>query len=326
MPEMITVDRLTRCFGSVLAVDEISLAVGQGEVLGFLGPNGAGKTTTMRMIAGYLEPSSGTARVCGCDLAREPIKAKRHIGYLPEGAPLYGDMTCRRFLDFTADVRGYSGDERRRRMGRAVELLSLDDVIDQPIDTLSKGFKRRVGLAQALIHDPDVLILDEPTDGLDPNQKHHVRELIRSMAPNKAIIISTHILEEVEAVCTRAVIIAHGRIVADGTAEHLLSRLPHHNAVVATVAAADSGAARQALMPLIQGDMARLAEQSQNGLTTFRVDDHGNGTPFLAEAAHRLRQAGVSVENLYQDRGRLDDIFRMLTETERGTGEDRHAA
>ncbi|MBL8667933.1 MAG: ABC transporter ATP-binding protein, partial [Rhodospirillales bacterium] len=201
---MIVLDRLTRTFGPLTAVDGISLDVAEGEVLGFLGPNGAGKTTTMRMIAGYLQPSAGRVEVCGFDLAAKPIEAKRRIGYLPEGAPLYGDMTPRRFLAFAAEVRGFDGAERRRRIERVAEMVSLEEALDRPIETLSKGFKRRVGLAQALIHDPPVLVLDEPTDGLDPNQKHQVRSLIRTMAKDKAIVISTHILEEVEAVCSRA--------------------------------------------------------------------------------------------------------------------------
>src|SRR4051812_1279506 len=214
---MIELQNLCKRFGPLTAVHDITLSVGRGEVLGFLGPNGAGKSTTMKMAAGFLRPTSGTARICGADVVDRPLEAKRRLGYLPEGAPAWPDMTPGAFLKFIARIRGFSGREAGRRIGRAVELTQLGGVLHQPIETLSKGFKRRVGLAQALLHDPEVLILDEPTDGLDPNQKHEVRTLIRDMAPDKAIIVSTHILEEVEAVCTRAVVIARGRLLADQT-------------------------------------------------------------------------------------------------------------
>ena len=213
---MIELEALEKRFDGFAAVDGVSLTVGQGTVLGFLGPNGAGKSTTMKMIAGYLAPSAGRARVCGIDVVADPLAVKRWIGYLPEGAPAYPDMTAGDFLAFVADVRGLEGAERRKRLDEAIARVEIGPVLDQSIETLSKGFKRRVGLAQAILHDPPVLILDEPTDGLDPNQKHHVRQLIRAMAPAKAIVISTHILEEVEAICTRAAIIARGRVVADG--------------------------------------------------------------------------------------------------------------
>jgi gliding motility-associated transport system ATP-binding protein len=310
---MIVLDSLTKTFGSLVAVDGISLSVGQGEVLGFLGPNGAGKTTTMRMIAGYLEPTSGSARVCGFDLSHDSIEAKRRIGYLPEGAPLYGDMTARGFLDFVAEIRGFDGAERRRRVARVVEMIELDDVLNRPIETLSKGFKRRVGLAQAMIHDPPVLILDEPTDGLDPNQKHHVRSLIRAMARDKSIVVSTHILEEVEAVCSRAVIITDGRVVADGTAESLLSRLPEHNSVVARVPAGEAAAARQTLTVLASAQALRISEITANGFVTFRLATGDMRPAPIADVAHRLKAADVTVEALRTERGRLDDMFRLLT-------------
>ncbi len=217
MSEIISIRGFTKSFGSIRAVDNVSFAVARGEVLGFLGPNGAGKSTTMKMITGFLTPTSGTAVVCGHDVLEQPVAVKRRIGYLPEGAPAYPDMTPAAFLDFIARVRGFQGAERKKRIALAVDRIQLREVLHQPIDTLSKGFKRRVGLAQAMLHDPDVLILDEPTDGLDPNQKHEVRALIGDMSRDKAIIISTHILEEVDAVCTRAIVIAHGRVVADGT-------------------------------------------------------------------------------------------------------------
>ena len=226
---MITTDSLRKQFGSLVAVDGISFSVGAGEVLGFLGPNGAGKSTTMKMIAGFLAPSGGRAAVCGHDVENDPIAAKRCLGYLPEGAPSYGEMTPAAFLRFVADLRGLAGDTRRRRLDEVIERLQLGRVLEQPIETLSKGYRRRVGLAQAILHDPEVLILDEPTDGLDPNQKHEVRGLIREMAPGKTIVISTHILEEVHAVCTRAIIIADGRIRADDTPAALAARSPRHD-------------------------------------------------------------------------------------------------
>lgn len=212
---LIEIERLTKRFGAFTAVDDVSFSVARGEVLGFLGPNGAGKSTTMRMLAGFMPPSAGTARICGADIVDQPVRAKRSLGFLPEGAPTYPEMTVTGFLAFCARIRGYRGTEADDRVAQAMVLTQLGGVRLQPIETLSKGFKRRVGLAQALLHDPPVLVLDEPTDGLDPNQKHEVRELIRRMAPTKAIVISTHILEEVAAVCTRAIIIARGRVIVD---------------------------------------------------------------------------------------------------------------
>ena len=223
---MITVENLTKAFGPKLAVNDVSFTVGRGEVLGFLGPNGAGKSTTMRMITGFIPPTSGRVVVGNHDVVEDPTGAKRLIGYLPENAPGYADMTVNGFLNFAAELRGLSRDARKRAVHRAVELCFLDSVLYQTIDTLSKGYKRRVALAQAIVHDPEVLILDEPTDGLDPNQKHEVRELIGRMAKSKIIVISTHLLEEVEAVCNRAIIIAHGKILADDTPQGLAGRVP----------------------------------------------------------------------------------------------------
>jgi ABC-2 type transport system ATP-binding protein len=311
MTEMIGLDGLTKRFGNLVAVDGISLSVARGEVLGFLGPNGAGKTTAMRMVAGFLEPTAGTARVCGFDVGARPIEVKRRLGYLPEGAPIYGDMTCAAFLRFIAEIRGFRGDELRKRTDHAIDVVSLHDVLDQPVETLSKGFKRRVGLAQAILHDPEVLILDEPTDGLDPNQKYHVRELIRSMAADKAIVVSTHILEEVEAVCTRAVVIDRGRLVADGTSESLLQRLPLHNAVAVTVPAGEAQAARSALATL-EGTGGLRDGKVDNGLATLHVLPR-DGRNVAAEVAHRLKSENITVEGLYVERGRLDDVFRALT-------------
>jgi ABC-2 type transport system ATP-binding protein len=223
---MIEVEGLTKNYGLTRAVDNVSFNVRRGEVLGFLGPNGAGKSTTMKMITGFLAPTSGTVRVCGHDVQSAPLAAKSCMGYLPEGAPSYGEMSVRAFLEFIADVRGLTGDHRRSRLDDVIARLGLASVHEQVIETLSKGYRRRVGLAQALVHDPQVLILDEPTDGLDPNQKHEVRALISAMSKDKIIVISTHILEEVDAVCNRAIIIAAGRILADETPKALAKRAP----------------------------------------------------------------------------------------------------
>lgn len=223
---MIEISHLSKRYGALTAVDDVSFQVRPGEVLGFLGPNGAGKSTTMKMITGFLAPSAGSVRVCGHDVESAPLAAKACMGYLPEGAPCYAEMTVRAFLEFIANIRGLSPATRRTRMDDVVARLALGSVLEQEIETLSKGFKRRVGLAQALLHDPQVLILDEPTDGLDPNQKHEVRSLINAMAKDKIIVISTHILEEVDAVCNRAIIIANGRILADDTPKGLAARAP----------------------------------------------------------------------------------------------------
>jgi ABC-2 type transport system ATP-binding protein len=218
---MIKIENLVKTFGAKRAVDGISFTVERGEVLGFLGPNGAGKSTTMRMITGFMPPTSGKVSIGGHDVAESPLEAKRLIGYLPENAASYPDMTVHGFLNFTAELRGLEGGARKKAVGRVVDLCFLDSVLNQSIDTLSKGYKHRTCLAQALIHDPQVLVMDEPTDGLDPNQKHEVRNLIREIGKEKAIIFSTHILEEVDAACTRAIIIDRGRIVASGTPDEL---------------------------------------------------------------------------------------------------------
>ena len=309
MDAMIEVRRLKRRFGPILAVDDVSFTVGRGEVLGFLGPNGAGKSTTMKLITGFLAPSSGTAVVCGADVVDDPIAAKRHIGYLPEGAPAYFDMTPASFLRFIARIRGFSGDEAGRRMALAIERTALHGVLAQPIETLSKGFKRRVGLAQALLHDPDVLILDEPTDGLDPNQKHEVRTLINALAPQKAIIISTHLLEEVDAVCTRAIIIARGRIVADGTPVELEARSRYHNAVRLSLAANEEDAAGALLRLPGVASVEPVEDDEGRGVLIFARE----GQSIIAEVTDLVRAAGWPVTALRLERGRLDEVFRSIT-------------
>jgi ABC-2 type transport system ATP-binding protein len=314
MTALIEADELRKSFGALKAVDGISLGVARGEVLGFLGPNGAGKSTTMKMITGFLEPDGGTARIAGFDIGLRPIDAKRRLGYLPEGAPAYAEMTPAGFLGFIAEIRGFEGAEAKRRIGAAVEKTGLEGVLNQTIDTLSKGFKRRVGLAQAILHDPEALIMDEPTDGLDPNQKHHVRELIREMSKEKAIIISTHILEEVEAVCSRAVVINKGRIVADGTAEQLMQRVPYHNAVAIRVKGDSEAAVRAALSAAPSIERVEMVGK-ENGHLELRAIPR-NGAVIAGDVATLIREKSVAVEEIFVERGKLDDVFRQITTSE----------
>jgi ABC-2 type transport system ATP-binding protein len=320
MDVLVEADRLRKTFGPIVAVDEISLRVAKGEVLGFLGPNGAGKSTTMKMLTGFLEPDSGAARICGIPVAERAKQAKAMIGYLPEGAPAYGDMTTAAFLKFIAEIRGYDGAARGSKVAAAAARTGLDDVMDQRIETLSKGFKRRVGLAQAILHDPPVLIMDEPTDGLDPNQKHHVRSLITSMAKDKAIIVSTHILEEVEAVCTRSVVIDRGRIVADGTAEDLQRRMAYHNAVALKVEPARADAIAAALEGLPAVDRVERLP-AVNGHVQLRAIPKA-GAMIAADVARVLSERSMPVAEMLVERGRLDEVFRQITSQE---GAGRHA-
>lgn len=289
-----------------MAVDGISFKAEPGEVLGFLGPNGAGKSTTMKLIAGFLVPSEGSARVCGHDVQSDPMAARRALGYLPEGAPSYGDMTPRSLLCFIADLRGLRGAHRRQRLDFVISRLALDSVLGQSVDTLSKGFRRRLGLAMAIVHDPATLILDEPTDGLDPNQKHEVRALISELAKERTLLVSTHILEEVESVCTRAIIIARGKILADDTPSGLLARSRYHNAI--SLQPADSIAARAALdgMPGVSG--FELDER----LSRLYVFPQGRSLSQDA-VAERLRQRAVAFSGLRPEHGRLDEVFRRIT-------------
>jgi len=302
---MIEIEHLCKTFGPITAVDDVSFRVEKGEVLGFLGPNGAGKSTTMKIIAGFLPPSAGAARVAGFDVRTQPLEVKKRLGYLPEGAPLWPDMTPQTFLEFIARVRGFHGDEAAARIAAVIEKTQLARVRHQPIETLSKGFKRRVGLAQALLHDPEVLILDEPTDGLDPNQKHEVRELIRGMAGDKAIIISTHILEEVEAVCSRAIIIARGRIVADETPDRLAARSRRHNGVMVATDAPDR------IRPLLENidDVAAVVAESDGRLFAQARD----GKPIIGKISAMLHEQGLQVSQIAVEHGRLDEVFRDIT-------------
>ncbi|MBX3692617.1 ABC transporter ATP-binding protein [Dokdonella sp.] len=304
---MIETHALGKRYGGFTAVDGITFKVEPGQVLGFLGPNGAGKSTTMKMIAGFLAPTSGSAKVCGFDVEQQPLDAKRVVGYLPEGAPSYGEMSVRQFLDFIADMRGVAADLRRRRLDDAISRLNLEGVLEQPIETLSKGFRRRVGLAQAIVHDPKVLILDEPTDGLDPNQKHEVRTLINAMSRDKTIIVSTHVLEEVHAVCNRAIIIARGKILADATPAELEARSRYHQAV--SLSAANVEAARAALAAV--ADVAAIEVDAQDQrITAFPKP----GRQIFAAVNEALKAKEIVVRELALEGGRLDEVFRTITE------------
>ncbi len=306
---MIKTEHLSKRYGALTAVDDLSFEVRSGEVLGFLGPNGAGKTTTMRMLTGFIAPTSGRATIYGHDVENDPIAAKSCIGYLPEGAPAYGEMTARGFLEFVADLRGLRGAVRRVRLDTVIERLQLGPVLQQSIETLSKGFRRRVGLALAIVHDPAVLILDEPTDGLDPNQKHEVRTLIGEMSRDKIIVISTHILEEVDAVCTRAMVIARGRLVADDTPAGLAARSRYHNAVSLQLQRPDQlAAARQAVAGMPQ---VAAVEVDERGPTLIALP--ADGAAILAPVSDRMAQAGIAVSAIRVEPGRLDEVFRTMT-------------
>ena len=299
---MIRIENLVKTFGAKRAVDGISFSVERGEVLGFLGPNGAGKSTTMRMITGFMPPTSGRVSVGGHDVAESPLEAKRLIGYLPENAASYPDMTVEGFLDFAAALRGLDGEARRKAVHRVVELCFLDSVLRQSIDTLSKGYRHRTCLAQALIHDPDVLIMDEPTDGLDPNQKHEVRNLIRTLGANKAIVFSTHILEEVDAACTRAIIIDRGRIVANGTPAELRGM----SELAGAVTLAAEGASEEKLAAL--GRVERLG-----GAWRVYPRDKSQATQLAQAVVELVKREHWKVEGMFSERGELDEVFRRLT-------------
>lgn len=312
---MIKVEHLTRTFGPKTAVDDVSFEVARGEVLGFLGPNGAGKSTTMRMITGYIPPSAGRVAVCGFDVAAEPIEARRRIGYLPESAPSYHDMSVVAFLGFAAEMRGLSGAAKKRAVAKAVETCFLESVLHQSIDTLSKGFRHRTCLAQALIHDPEVLILDEPTDGLDPNQKHEVRSLIKRMGADKAIVFSTHILEEVEAACSRAIIIDRGRIVANGTPAELKARSDRAGAVRLTLRGPQAEAAREALAKLPGVAGVEIVSDDGGAVAVRALPDKARlETAFAAQLAQAIMSRwSWTIEALHTEEGRLDDVFRAIT-------------
>jgi ABC-2 type transport system ATP-binding protein len=299
---MIRIENLVKTFGPKRAVDGVSFNVERGEVLGFLGPNGAGKSTTMRMVTGFMPPTAGRVSIGGHDVAESPLEAKRLIGYLPENAAAYPDMTVKGFLEFTAELRGLKGNQRKKAVERVVELCFLQQVFRQSIDTLSKGYKHRTCLAQALVHDPEVLIMDEPTDGLDPNQKHEVRNLIRNLGKSKAIVFSTHILEEVDAACTRAIIIDRGRIVANGTPEELRNMSDLAGAVTLSA----HGATAEKL-----GALGRV--EDLGGAFRIYPREKAQGAELARSVVELVNREGWKVEGMFSERGELDEVFRRIT-------------
>jgi len=310
--DMIKVENLKKNFGPKVAVNGISFSVERGEVLGFLGPNGAGKSTSMRMVTGFITPTSGRVTVGNHDMVEDPVPAKRIIGYLPENAPSYSDMTVNSFLHFAAEIRGLTGDAKQKAVNRVIEMCFLEAVIHQSIETLSKGFRHRTCFAQSIIHDPEVLVLDEPTDGLDPNQKHEVRNIIRRMGEKKAIVFSTHILEEVEAVCSRAIIIDRGQIVANGTPAELKQRSENAGAVVLRITGIQPGTVRSKLEG-IDGVRSVVTQREDGSSLAARILPkagiaHG-------QIARSITAAGLggTIEELHTEEGRLDEVFRSIT-------------
>ncbi len=306
---MIEIDSLTKKYGHHTVVDNLSFRCEPGEVLGFLGPNGAGKSTTMKMITGFVAPSAGRASVCGHDIQDDALAARRRLGYLPEGAPCYPEMTPATFLNFVADLRELSGSKRSERLDDVIGKLHLEPVLNQTIETLSKGFKRRVGLAQAILHDPDVLILDEPTDGLDPNQKYEVRELIRSMAKDKLIVISTHVLEEVDAVCSRAIIIAKGKILADDSPQQLAAGSRYHNAVRIGLADGNNFDAVRAAVGRLSSVETTESDRDHHTITAIPA----RGKQPWRDVSDLVAENDWTVTSVQLEAGRLDEVFRQIT-------------
>ncbi|NMH58986.1 ABC transporter ATP-binding protein [Alteromonas ponticola] len=302
---MISVKHLTRTFDEFIAVDDLSFEIAPGDIVGFLGPNGAGKSTTMKMLTGFLPPTSGEVKIDNLSIDQNAKLLQKKIGYLPEGSPVYGDMTVYQFLHFIADVRGLKGAEKRARLSDVIKQLELQSVLNRAVENLSKGFKRRVGLAQAIIHDPQILILDEPTDGLDPNQKHHVRELIRKLSQEKLVIISTHILEEVTSVCNRVIIISKGQLRFDGTPTALQQKSRYFHAVSLTLSyAADiSGLAE------IEGVADMEIDRITGRVTLFPEPD----TYILGRITDYIHHRKLPVDSLYVEQGRVDEVFRRIT-------------
>jgi ABC-2 type transport system ATP-binding protein len=306
---MISVNQLTKMFDQFTAVNNLSFDIHPGDIVGFLGPNGAGKSTTMRMLTGFLTPTGGTINIGGLDLAKNANAIQEKIGYLPEGAPSYGDMTVIQFLNFIADIRSLKGQVKLTSIDSVIDKLALQSVLDKPIENLSKGFKRRVGLAQAIIHDPQILILDEPTDGLDPNQKHQVRELIQHLSKDKIVIVSTHILEEVTAVCNRVIVIADGCLKFDDTPDTLLKRSRYHQAI--------------SLHLSYQSDISEL--QKLDGVASMEVDKSTGKVTLFPEPDKQIlhlvtdyvQVRKLPVDTLYVEQGRLDEVFRQITQEEK---------
>ena len=310
---MIEVKNLTKQFGNHLAVDHIFFTAEKGEILGFLGPNGAGKSTTMRMITGFFPPTQGTVVIGGSDILNDSIAARKKIGYLPENAPVYPDMTVSRYLEFCAEIRGFSGAARNRRVGETIERCFLTSVRHQAVNTLSKGYKQRVCFAQSILHDPEYLILDEPTDGLDPNQKHEVRLMIQEMSATKAIVFSTHILDEVDSVCSRAIIIAGGRVVADDTPDGLRQRSSFHGSVVLSLKGTGTDGVRQRIENL-NGVASVSVVEKEGDQATLRIFPQDPQVP-VADQVIAAAQDGVRIASVFVEQGRLDDVFRDITTT-----------
>ena len=308
---MIEVVEISRNFGKFQAVSNVSFQVQKSEVLGFLGPNGAGKSTTMKMLTGYLQPSSGDALICGHSVTKQSLKARAKIGYLPESAPSYGEMQVEEFLRFAGKVRGLTGGKLNSQIEKVLEYTSLQTVRKQLIETLSKGYRQRTCLAQSLLHDPPVLLLDEPTDGLDPNQKYEVRKLICQLKEDRTILVSTHILEEVEAICTRAIILSEGKIVGDGTPEELLSKSVYHNAINLKISVKPNQNVQQILLGI--PSVERVEIQSSNYQTLSFVVLAKQGQPILEEVKERLDQQNIKIVEMYVEKGRLDEVFRQMT-------------
>lgn len=308
---MIEVIEISRNFGRFQAVSNVSFQVQKSEVLGFLGPNGAGKSTTMKMLTGYLQPSSGDALICGHSVTKQSLKARAKIGYLPESAPSYGEMQVEEFLRFAGKVRGLTGGKLNSQIEKVLEDTSLQTVRKQLIETLSKGYRQRTCLAQSLLHDPPVLLLDEPTDGLDPNQKYEVRKLISQLKEDRTILVSTHILEEVEAICTRAIILSEGKIVGDGTPEELLSKSVYHNAINLKISVKPDQNVQRILLGI--PSVERVEIQSSNHQTLSFVILAKQGQPILEEVKEHLDQQNVKIVEMYVEKGRLDEVFRQMT-------------
>ena len=308
---MIEVIEISRNFGKFQAVSNVSFQVQKSEVLGFLGPNGAGKSTTMKMLTGYLHPSSGDALICGHSVTKQSLKARAKIGYLPESAPSYGEMQVEEFLRFAGKVRGLTGGKLNSQIEKVIEDAALETVRKQLIETLSKGYRQRTCLAQSLLHDPPVLLLDEPTDGLDPNQKYEVRKLISQLKADRTILVSTHILEEVEAICTRVIILSEGKIVGDGTPEELLSKSIYHNAINLKISVKPNQNVQQILLGI--PSVERVEIQSSNHQTLSFVILAKQGQPILEEVKERLYQHNVKIVEMYVEKGRLDEVFRQMT-------------
>lgn len=316
---MIEAQNLVKWFGPILAVDDVSFTVERGEVLGFLGPNGAGKSTTMRMITGFIPPSAGTVKIDSHDVVDDPIPARQKVGYLPENAPGYPEMTVYGFLSFVAEIHGLNGAEKNKAMGKAIETCHLQPVLYQPVDTLSKGYRHRTCLAQSILPDPPILVLDEPTDGLDPNQKREVRDLIKEMGKSKAIILSTHILEEVEAVCSRIIIIDRGKLVCNGTPDELRQRAPGAGSITVEVFDHTPEEVEALLKELDEVRKVEALRQQDDSVTVkvFPADKEGKKHAELARViTNTLHEKDINWGEFHTEKGRLEEVFYEVTKTE----------